>query len=91
MLTPVAVFSLAFLSLLVRGERVFQNLKLSAQNIAPDGFPRSASVANGQFPAPLITATKGDVIMVAVNNELSDPTMKRSTSIVRFQPITIVV
>ncbi|KAJ7742790.1 Cupredoxin [Mycena metata] len=50
-------------------------------NVAPDGFVRSAVTANGTFPGPVITATKGQTLRVTVNNKLTDPTMRRSTSI----------
>lgn len=33
-------------------------------NLAPDGFSRSTVVVNGQFPGPLITANKGEIINV---------------------------
>lgn len=58
------------------------NWTLAAANIAPDGFNRSSALVNGQFPGPLLTANKGDRITVNVNNRLTDPTMRRSTSIV---------
>ncbi|KAF8517714.1 laccase [Hysterangium stoloniferum] len=77
----VVTFACLSLSLLVQGGFVFRDLTLSARRIAPDGFQRSALVTNGQFPGPLITATKGDTVKIAVNNELFDPTMRRSTSI----------
>nr|GAT57161.1 laccase 2 precursor [Mycena chlorophos] len=48
---------------------------------APDGFVRSLVTANGTFPGPLIKATKGDTVRVTANNKLTDPTMRRSTSI----------
>lgn len=34
--------------------------------LAPDGFNRSTVVVNGQFPGPLITATKGEDLNVCV-------------------------
>ncbi|KAF8890405.1 Cupredoxin [Infundibulicybe gibba] len=48
--------------------------------LAPDGFERSVIVANGTYPGPLVTATKGQTLRVKVNNKLTDPTMRRSTS-----------
>ncbi|KAJ6481988.1 laccase 17, partial [Mycena sanguinolenta] len=45
-----------------------------------DGFSRSAIQA-GTFPGALITAQKGDTLHLNVSNTLSDPTMRRSTSI----------
>ncbi|KAJ3766447.1 Cu-oxidase-domain-containing protein [Lentinula raphanica] len=48
---------------------------------APDGFSRSMVTANGTYPGPLITANKGDTLVVTINNKLDDPTMRRSTSL----------
>ncbi|KAJ7264196.1 laccase subfamily 2 [Mycena rebaudengoi] len=56
-------------------------LDIVNSDLAPDGFLRSTVVANGQFPGPLIRAEKGDTLRVTVNNKLTDPTMRRSTSI----------
>jgi len=56
-------------------------LNIGNAYIAPDGFSRSASLANGQFPGPLLSANKGDTLQVIVNNQLSDSRMRRSTSI----------
>lgn len=71
----------------VCGATVSETWSLTAQKIAPDGFTRSAELVNGLFPGPLLTANKGDTIMVNVTNNLLDPTMRRSTSIVRnFYP-----
>jgi iron transport multicopper oxidase len=50
-------------------------------NLAPDGFTRSTVVANGTFPGPIIRAKKGDVLRVTIHNRLTDPGMRRSTSI----------
>nr|BAE53770.1 hypothetical protein [Termitomyces sp. NS/Mg] len=50
-------------------------------NVAPDGFERSAVTANGTYPGPLITLTKGDFLRVTMHNRLTDPTMRRSTSL----------
>ncbi|KAJ6535060.1 Cu-oxidase-domain-containing protein [Mycena capillaripes] len=49
--------------------------------VAPDGFTRSGVLANGTFPGPIITATKGQTLVVHVNNKLTDHTMRLSTSI----------
>lgn len=47
---------------------------------SPDGFVRNSITANGTYPGPLIKANKGDTLRVTVNNKLTDPTMRRSTS-----------
>ncbi|KAG6816614.1 hypothetical protein H0H87_004620 [Tephrocybe sp. NHM501043] len=62
---------------------ITKNVVLNVGNtkLAPDGFSRSVVVANGQYPGPLITANKGDNLVVTVNNRLTDPTMRRSTSL----------
>ncbi|KAJ7124597.1 Cu-oxidase-domain-containing protein, partial [Mycena crocata] len=49
--------------------------------LAPDGFTRSTVVVNGQYPGPPILINKGDSLSVTVNNQLTDPTMRRSTSL----------
>ncbi|KAI0030477.1 Cu-oxidase-domain-containing protein [Vararia minispora EC-137] len=48
--------------------------------IAPDGFVRSGVTANGIYPGPLISANKGDRLVVKVNNKLTDHTMRRSVA-----------
>ncbi|KAG6811126.1 hypothetical protein H0H92_008859 [Tricholoma furcatifolium] len=39
-------------------------------HLAPDGFERAVITANGQYPGPLITATKGDTLSITVHNRL---------------------
>ncbi|KAF7302224.1 putative laccase 3 peptidase [Mycena indigotica] len=56
-------------------------LRIANKNISVDGFPRSAVLANGKFPGTAISINKGDRMVVNVINELTDPTMFRSTSI----------
>lgn len=62
-------------------ETINYNFNIVNANLAPDGFSRSTVVVNGQFPGPLISANKGDTVNVLVQNNLTDPTMRRSTSI----------
>ncbi|KAH7891028.1 laccase [Phlebopus sp. FC_14] len=57
------------------------NLTISNKNIAPDGFMRSASLAGGSFPGPLIKANRGDHFAINVINELDDEDMFLSTSV----------
>ncbi|KIJ22840.1 multicopper oxidase, partial [Sphaerobolus stellatus SS14] len=57
------------------------NWNIAAHNIAPDGFTRSAALINGVYPGPLLKAFKGDSVNINVNNQLNDPTMRKSTSI----------
>nr|AGO04563.1 laccase 8 [Lentinula edodes] len=47
---------------------------------APDGFSRTMVTANGTYPGPLITANKGDTLVVTVNNKLTDDSMRMSTA-----------
>ncbi|KAG0704572.1 laccase [Suillus ampliporus] len=49
--------------------------------IAPDGFARSATLAGGIFPGPLIKAQKNDNFSINVVNQLRDKTMPLSTSV----------
>lgn len=69
---------------------VYKDYELVIDNTAvgPDGFWRSATVAglagqNGTFPGPPITANRGENLRIKVRNELVDPGMRRSTSVVR--------
>ncbi|KAJ7713598.1 putative laccase 6 precursor [Mycena metata] len=59
---------------------VFVDLPVTNAIVAPDGFSRSAIQA-GTFPGAHIVAMKGDTLHINVTNTLSDPTMRRSTSI----------
>ncbi|KAJ6614163.1 Cupredoxin [Mycena sp. CBHHK59/15] len=61
----------------------FNDITLDIVNaqLKPDGFLRSKFVLRTTFPGPVITAMKGDTLRVTVNNKLTDPTMRRSTSI----------
>ncbi|KAF7364261.1 Laccase I [Mycena sanguinolenta] len=56
-------------------------LEIANANIAPDGFTRSAVLAGGTFPGPLIKANKGDTFSINVMDDLTDNTMVTSTSI----------
>ncbi|KAJ7583561.1 laccase [Mycena floridula] len=49
--------------------------------VAPDGFERAGVIVNGGFPGTLIQATKNDVLHITANNQLTDPTMRRSLTI----------
>ncbi|RIA83778.1 Ferroxidase [Glomus cerebriforme] len=50
------------------------DLTLKRVTLAPDGFTRSLATINGQYPGPTIEATKGDRIVLNINNELGEPT-----------------
>lgn len=49
--------------------------------VSPDGYSRQAVLVNGIYPGTTITANKGDTLYVNVTNMLTDPTMRRSTTI----------
>ncbi|PFH47104.1 multicopper oxidase [Amanita thiersii Skay4041] len=49
--------------------------------LAPDGVTRNVVTANGQYPGPPITATKGQTLSVTVNNKLTLTNMRVSTSL----------
>ncbi|KAJ7455652.1 laccase [Mycena galericulata] len=49
--------------------------------VAPDGFNRSAVLANGILPGPLIVANKGDEFNLNVINQLTDSSMLLSSTI----------
>ncbi|KAJ7181074.1 laccase [Mycena filopes] len=57
------------------------NLPIVNKVIAPDGFSRSTVLAGGTFPGPLISGFKGSRFLLNVEDQLTDPTMLRSTSI----------
>ncbi|KDR65763.1 hypothetical protein GALMADRAFT_28804, partial [Galerina marginata CBS 339.88] len=44
--------------------------------VAPDGFSRVGVIVNGGFPGTLIQANKDDTLHIAVNDQLTDPTMR---------------
>jgi len=46
-----------------------------------DGFNRPGVVVNGVFPGTLIQANKDDTLHINVQNFLTNPTMRRSTTI----------
>ncbi|KAJ7046045.1 putative laccase 1d precursor [Mycena alexandri] len=61
--------------------QVVFNLDIVNANLAPDGFTRSTVVPNGTFPGPTFKLTKGDSVVIHTHNKLTDPNMRRSTSI----------
>ncbi|KAF7302234.1 Multicopper oxidase/laccase [Mycena indigotica] len=74
-----------FLSLLSGGLAIgpgsVTNLKIVNQNVSLDGFSRSAVLAGGTFPGTPILANKGDRFLINVVDQLTDPSMLRSTSV----------
>ncbi|KAG6907773.1 hypothetical protein DXG01_007486 [Tephrocybe rancida] len=59
------------------------DLVISNSEVAPDGISRSAVLAGGTFPGPIIVGKKGDRFQLNVTNSLTDSTMLRATTIVR--------
>ncbi|KAG1721401.1 laccase [Suillus lakei] len=58
------------------------NLIIANKVIAPDGFKRSATLAGGTHPGPIIAAQKvGDNFAINVVNQLSDDSAFKSTSV----------
>ncbi|KAG1878718.1 laccase [Suillus tomentosus] len=57
------------------------DLTIANRVIAPDGFKRSATLAGGIFPGPLIKAQKNDNFSINVVNQLQDKDMPLSTSV----------
>ncbi|KAG2108567.1 laccase [Suillus cothurnatus] len=57
------------------------NLIISNKVVSPDGFARSATLAGGTFPGPIITARKGEHFAINVVNRLTDNEMLKSTSV----------
>ncbi|KAG6334762.1 hypothetical protein ID866_4328 [Astraeus odoratus] len=56
-------------------------LEIANKVIAPDGFSRSAVLAGGTFPGPLLQAQKGDAFNLNVVNKLTDTSMNTTLSI----------
>ncbi|KAJ7506615.1 laccase lcc5 [Mycena galericulata] len=56
-------------------------LQIVNKNVSLDGFSRSAVLAGGTFPGTPILATKGQQLLINVEDSLTDDTMLRSTSI----------
>jgi iron transport multicopper oxidase len=61
------------------------NVQMNIVNaaVSPDGFSRQAVLVNGVYPGTTIFANKGDTLLLNVSNQLTNPTMRRSTTIVR--------
>ncbi|KAG1766794.1 laccase [Suillus occidentalis] len=57
------------------------NLIISNEIVSPDGFARSATLAGGTFPGPIIAAKKGEQFAINVVNKLTDDEMFKSTSV----------
>ncbi|KAI0281106.1 Cupredoxin [Russula aff. rugulosa BPL654] len=56
-------------------------LPIVNKHIAPDGFPRLATLAGGSFPGPVISAKKGDEFSINVTDQLTDRSLELGTSV----------
>jgi len=56
-------------------------LNITNAEVSLDGYRRSAVTLNGITPGPILTANKGDALLVTVNNRLTDHTMRLSATI----------
>ncbi|CAE7186060.1 unnamed protein product [Rhizoctonia solani] len=79
--TTFLITLLPFVSAVV-ARTVEHNFKISNGKIAPDGVERVGTLVNDMYPGPLICADKGDTLKINVQNELTDSSMYRTTSIV---------
>ncbi|KAF8713768.1 multicopper oxidase family, partial [Rhizoctonia solani] len=75
------IFTALVLSGLSFAANVPYNLRIRNVQAAPDGFQRSVVSVNGLIPGALITANKGDTLLINVTNELTDASMRRATTI----------
>ncbi|KAK1222171.1 hypothetical protein PQX77_014991 [Marasmius sp. AFHP31] len=89
MLAPLSFVLLLQLSSIVQAVDVISrtgDLHIVNKDLSPDGFKRSTVLAGtsadkASFPGPIIKANKGDTFEINVIDELTDPSMDRSTSI----------
>ncbi|KAF8498797.1 laccase-1 [Gautieria morchelliformis] len=63
------------------GATVLYQLPIVNAPVNADGFERVGVLANGTFPGPALKFNKGDRAQINVTASLTDPTMRRSTSI----------
>ncbi|CAE6445716.1 unnamed protein product [Rhizoctonia solani] len=78
-LATLTIFS--FLAQPTLGAIVNYSLDIRNARVAPDGFERSIVSVNGLVPGTFIRANKGDTLHINVTNSLTDPTMRRATTI----------
>ncbi|KAH8824577.1 laccase [Flagelloscypha sp. PMI_526] len=75
------VFKFILLVSAVLAADVHYTFDITNAQVAPDGFNRVGCIVNNQFPATLIQANKNDVLHIANNNHLNNPTMRNSHTI----------
>ncbi|KAJ7916089.1 laccase 3 [Mycena leptocephala] len=72
--------ALSLLPTVFAAQKVF-NLDIVNAQLSPDGFVRDTVSPNGTFPGPTFALNKGDSVVIHTHNKLTDPDMRRSTSI----------
>ena len=75
-LAPLTLLAIFLVYPAVKATDVNIVFNLDNSQVAPDGFTRAGVIVNGIFPGTLIQANKSDVLHIAVNDALTDPTMR---------------
>ncbi len=75
-LAPLSLLAVFLVYPAVKATDVSIVFNLDNSQVAPDGFTRAGVIVNGIFPGTLIQANKSDVLHIAVNDALIDPTMR---------------
>lgn len=75
------VASLALFAGLGQAKNVNMTLDIESGTINNDGFPRSGITVSGTSPGPVIVSHKFDQLNLNVRNHITDPGMRRSTTI----------
>ena len=75
-LAPLTLLAICLAYPAVKAADVNIVFNLDNSQVAPDGFTRAGVIVNGIFPGTLIQANKSDVLHIAVNDALTDPTMR---------------
>ncbi|THH03127.1 hypothetical protein EW145_g6505 [Phellinidium pouzarii] len=79
--TPLVLAAVLRLSSGVSASVVNVELNIQNAELAPDGLSRSTVTANGIIPGPLISGNIGDQFLINVEDNLTDSTMNRATSL----------
>ncbi|KAF5360046.1 hypothetical protein D9758_007627 [Tetrapyrgos nigripes] len=75
------IFLALALSALISAADVNYVFNVDNSVVTPDGFDRTGVIVNGVYPGTLIQAQKDDVVHITANNNLTNPTMRRSLTI----------
>ncbi|KAJ6610545.1 yellow laccase [Mycena sp. CBHHK59/15] len=81
MILPTALVTFVALSCTYAAIGPSASIEIVNKDISPDGYSRSAVLADGEFPGPLIRGNKGDRFLLNVIDKLTDPSMLMSTSV----------